>query len=86
MGVDFHEGGIGEYPSIRVCFLDTTQVIVPYPQIVRENQVRKVAKLKLWSMMVDEYTTKILELSLFTPYLIPNKKMRAMRFEKGLNL
>jgi hypothetical protein len=35
-------------------------------------------------MIVEEKTAKFIELSRFTPYLVSTKKLKARKFERGL--
>ena len=53
--------------------------------VVRDRKAREFSDLVQGAMTVEEYTTKFVELSRFTPYLIPYKSKKVKKFQEGLN-
>ena len=56
-----------------------------FPDVVRDREEREFFGLVQGTMIVEEYATKFVELSHFTPYLIPNEPKKVSQFQKGLN-
>ena len=56
-----------------------------FPDVVRDRKAREFSDLVQGAMTVEEYTTKFVELSRFTPYLIPYESKKVKKFQEGLN-
>ncbi|XP_057965289.1 uncharacterized protein LOC131155858 [Malania oleifera] len=55
-----------------------------FPLSTREKKIQEFTNLTQGSMTVGEYVAKLVELSRFALFLIPNEAKRARKFEKGL--
>ena len=56
-----------------------------FPDVVRDYKVREFFDLVQGAMTVEEYAAKFVELSRFTPYLIPDESKKVRKFREGLN-
>ncbi|XP_057954943.1 uncharacterized protein LOC131148966 [Malania oleifera] len=55
-----------------------------FPTSSREAKVEEFLNSKQGSQTMQQYTARFIELSRFTPYIIPNEMKKARQFEKVL--
>ncbi|XP_057965460.1 uncharacterized protein LOC131156024 [Malania oleifera] len=55
-----------------------------FPSSVREGKIEEFTNLTQGYMTVVEYAAIFVELSCFTPFMIPNEVRKARKFKKGL--
>ncbi|XP_057958550.1 uncharacterized protein LOC131151318 [Malania oleifera] len=55
-----------------------------FPSSIKDEKIEEFTNLTQGNMIVAEYAAKFVELSRFTPFLVPNEARKAKKFEKGM--
>ncbi|XP_057953965.1 uncharacterized protein LOC131148258 [Malania oleifera] len=57
-----------------------------FPTTIREAKVKEFLNFTQGHLTVQQYTTKVIELSHFAPYIVPNEAKKARKFDRGLRV
>jgi hypothetical protein len=55
-----------------------------FPQSVRQAKAQEFTDLVQGALTVAQYAARFIELSRFTPYLVPTEDLKERKFERGL--